>query len=89
MNDISLRFDSLFENSEEHQLIPLSTPGLEEEKMKFTFNNLNYDSYYVIAYGIKDENGKFKDMSGDRPMFLYTTPSDPSAEGKKRTHINK
>ena len=78
MQDFTLRYDSLFTNPQEYQRIHLSTNSLGEEKVPFTFSNLNYDSYYVVSYGIKDENGKFKDTSGDKMMFLYTTPSDPS-----------
>lgn len=80
MNDFSFHIDSLFTNPQEYQKIHFSTSSLGEEKISFSFNNLNYDSYYAVAYGIKDENGKFKDMSGDNMFFLYTTPSAPSDE---------
>jgi hypothetical protein len=52
-----------------------------EEKVAFSFNNLNYDSNYTIDFGIKDESGKFQSTSGNRMVFIYTTPSEESLPG--------
>ena len=82
MNDFTLKYDTLFVNPQEHQLMHLSTSGLGEEKVAFTFSNLDYDSYYTIDFGIKDENGKFQSVSGDRLQYIYTTAADPSNEIK-------
>ena len=83
MTDFTLRFDTLFTNPQEYQKVHLSTSSLGEEQVKFSFTNLEYDSYYAITYGVKGEDGKFKDTSGDNMLFLYTTPSEPSdVDGK-------
>ena len=83
MNDFTLRFDTLFTNPQEYQKVHFSTSSLGEEKVEFSFTHLAYDSYYAITYGIKGEDGKFKDTSGDNLLFLYTTPSEPSDEDGK------
>lgn len=80
MVDFSFHIDSLFQNPNEYRKIHFSTPSLGEEKVSFSFDNLNYDSYYTVSFGIKDENGKFKDLSDENLLLLYTTASDPSAE---------
>ena len=78
MTDFSYGVDSLFEDSQKHQLVRFSTPSLGEEKHSFVFNNLNYDSYYSVTYGIKDENGRFKDISESDMFMIYTTAHNPS-----------
>ena len=79
MNTFEFKTDSLFEHPQEYKKIQLSTASLGEEKIEFTFSNLNYDSYYGVTYGIKGKDGKFVDISGDKMFMLYTTPPDPSA----------
>ena len=81
MNTFELSVDTLFTKPENYQLMHLSTSGLGEEKVAFSFNNLNYDSYYTIDFGIKDESGKFQSTSGNRMVFIYTTPSEESLPG--------
>ena len=73
MNTFELSVDTLFTKPENYQLMHLSTSGLGEEKVAFSFNNLNYDSYYTIDFGIKDESGKFQSTSGNRMVFIYTS----------------
>jgi hypothetical protein len=81
MNTFELSVDTLFTKPENYQLMHLSTSGMGEEKVAFSFNNLNYDSYYTIDFGIKDESGKFQSTSGNRMVFIYTTPSEESLPG--------
>ena len=77
MNDFSLKMDSEFEHPEQHQLMQLSTPAYGEEQVSFEFSGLDYDSYYALTYGIKDENGEFQDISGGDFFIIYTTASAP------------
>jgi len=86
MTDFSINIDSKFERPECHQLIHFATPQRGTETGHFKFSNLDYDTYYAITYGIKDENGEFKDLNPDHIFILYTTPSDPtlSLESKMR-----
>ena len=79
----TLNFDSLFVSPNEHQLISLSTDAFGVQTFDFTFSNLQYNTDYALTYGIKDEDGKFIDLSGDNMFFLYTTPSAPSDEDGK------
>ena len=81
MNTFELSVDTFFTKPENYQLMHLSTSGMGEEKVVFSFNNLNYDSYYTIDFGIKDESGKFQSTSGDRLQFIYTTASEESLPG--------
>lgn len=76
METFEFKIDSLFENPQEYQKIHFSTPSLGEEKIPFSFTNLNYDSYYGVTYGIKGKDGKFVDITGDSMFMLYTTPSE-------------
>ena len=76
METFDFKVDSLFKNPQEYQKIHFSTPSLGEEKIPFSFTNLNYDSYYGVTYGIKGKDGKFVDITGDSMFMLYTTPSE-------------
>lgn len=84
METFEFKIDSLFENPQEYQKIHFSTPSLGEEKIPYSFTNLNYDSYYAVTYGIKDKDGKFVDISGNGMFMLFTTPSYPENNGAKR-----
>lgn len=83
MNDYSIIIDSLFEDTQKHQLINLSIPKFGDSTTYFKFDNLNYDSYYAVVYGIKDENGIFMFMDEETMISLYTTPSAPSSSAEK------
>ena len=79
MTTFDFRADTLFNHPNEYYKINFSTPSLGEEKIPYSFSNLNYDSFYGVTYGIKGKDGKFVDISGEHQFRLYTTPSDPSA----------
>ncbi len=83
METFDFKVDSLFENPQEHQKIHFSTPSLGEEKIPYSFTNLNYDSYYAVTYGTKGKDGKFVDITGDSMFMLYTTPSE-DLDGRSR-----
>ncbi|MDO5482942.1 MAG: hypothetical protein Q4F47_07895 [Bacteroidaceae bacterium] len=83
MNDYSIIIDSLFEDTQKHQLINLSIPKFGDSTTYFKFDNLNYDSYYAVVYGIKDKNGIFIFMDEETMISLYTTPSAPSSSAEK------
>ena len=85
----TLNFDSLFVNSNEYKLISLSTDAFGVQTFDFTFSNLKYNTDYALTYGIKDEDGKFIDMSGDNMFFLYSTPSDPSVPSAEEDGASK
>lgn len=86
MTDYSINIDSKFEYPERHQLLHFATPQGGSETAHFQFSNLDYDTFYAITYGVKDEKGEFKELNPDHIYILYTTPSDPSVsfEAKAR-----
>lgn len=81
MTTFQLSVDTLFERPDEYQLIQLNTPAMGEQAgeqaVPFEFNHLNYDSYYSITYGVRDEDGRFKEIQSNDYFELFTTPSAP------------
>jgi hypothetical protein len=77
MTTFELSVDTLFDRSDEYQLIQLNTPAMGEQAVSFEFKKLNYDSYYSITYGVKDEDGKFVELQNNAYFELFTTPPAP------------